>query len=74
MSKQKYPRRMRAVRVANAVNKIEGVPVTAEAKKLSSLWAKGEITSEAMLAALIDKHSRPQIISSNELPIFVCGY
>ena len=66
MSKHKYPRRMRAVRIANAINKVEGVPVTAEAKKLSSLWAKGEITGEAMLTALINKHSRPQIINSNE--------
>ena len=57
---------MRAVRIANAINKVEGVPVTAEAKKLSSLWAKGEITGEAMLTALINKHSRPQIINSNE--------
>ena len=44
LKKKTYPRRLRAVRVANAVNKVEGVPVTEAAQRLSIQWANGEIT------------------------------
>ena len=71
MPKRKFPRRLKAVRLADAVNKIEGVPVTANARQLSSLWANGEITGEAMVAALLATHSRPQTVSSNERPVSV---
>ena len=53
MSEQEITKRQNAVMVADALNKIEGVPVTDFARELSSKWAKGEITGAAMKAALI---------------------
>ncbi len=52
-------RRISAVKLADALNKIEGVPVSAKAKTLSLQWARGEITGTQMKAALIDAHKRP---------------
>lgn len=71
MSRQNYSRRLKAVRLADAINKIEGVPVTANARQLSSLWARGLITGEEMKAALLKKHSRTQTVSSDERSISV---
>jgi hypothetical protein len=59
MSPKMLSKRLTAVKFANAVNKIEGVPVTTQAKKLSAQWARGEISGSAMKAALISKHKRP---------------
>ena len=47
-----------AIKVADALNMIEGIPVSAFAKELSEKWAKGEITGADMKAALIAKHKR----------------
>ena len=58
VQKKTYSRRLRAVRVANAVNKVEGVPVTENARNLSAQWARGEITGEAMKSALLEKHKQ----------------
>ena len=51
-------KRMTAIKVADALNMIDGVPVSAFAKDLSAKWAKGEITGADMKAALIAKHKR----------------
>lgn len=51
-------KRTAAVKVADTLNNIEGVPVTAYAKELSEKWAKGEITGEQMKAALLAKHRK----------------
>lgn len=58
MSPQVETKRRTAVRVADTLNKIEGVPVTEFAKELSSKWAKGEITGAQMKTMLIQKHKR----------------
>lgn len=58
MSEQKITKRQNAVMVADALNKIEGVPVTDFARELSSKWAKGEITGAEMKAALIAVHRK----------------
>ncbi|MFZ3100778.1 MAG: hypothetical protein WA131_09080 [Desulfitobacteriaceae bacterium] len=58
MSPKMHSKRLTAVEFANAVNKIEGVPVMTQAKKLSVQWARGEISVSAMRAALIAKHKR----------------
>jgi len=58
MTTQQINRRIAAVRTANAVNAIEGVPVSEYAKKLSVLWARGELTGEQMKAALFASHRR----------------
>ena len=51
-------KRAAAVKVADTLNNIEGVPVTAFAKDLSDKWAKGEITGAQMKAALLEKHRK----------------
>ena len=51
-------KRLNAIRVADALNKIEGVPVSENARILASKWANGEITGEQMKAALLQAHQR----------------
>ena len=58
MSVNVHPRRLRALKLAYAINKIEGVPVTENAHKLSVKWARSEITGELMKEKLLAKHSR----------------
>lgn len=58
MSPELKARRLEAVRLASAVNKIEGVPVSTQAKKLLARWARGEISGAEMKATLIEKHKQ----------------
>ncbi len=58
MNSEMQLRRLEAEKLADAINKIEGVPVSAYAKKLSAQWVSGEITGEEMKAALISVHKR----------------
>lgn len=58
MNSKIQSRRLEAAKLADAINKIEGVPVSAYAKKLSAQWVRGEITVEEMKAALIAVHKR----------------
>ena len=61
-----YPieiKRTIAIKVADALNSIEGVPVSAFAKELSAKQAKGEITGADMKAALIAKHKKISQVS-----------
>ncbi len=51
-------KRKNAIKVADALNSIEGVPVSDYAKELSEKWARGEITGEDMKNALLKKHLR----------------
>ncbi len=44
MSPQRRNHRLAAVTLADAVNKIEGVPVSRRARQLSARWARGEIS------------------------------
>ena len=41
-------RRAEAVKLADALNSIEGVPVSDYAKELSQSWVNGEFTGEQM--------------------------
>lgn len=41
-------KRIRAVKIAMAINSIEGVPLPNEFKQISARWVNGEITSEEM--------------------------
>lgn len=59
-------RRLTAVKLANAVNKIEGVNVTSQAKKLSTKWVRGEISGAEMKAALVAKHKNSIIRGHHE--------
>lgn len=45
--------RIAAVKVADAINAIGGVPVSDYDRDLSDRWARGEITGEEMEAALL---------------------
>ena len=58
MTEQQYSRRVAAVKTADAINAIEGVPVSSYARTLSACWARGELTGEQMKAALLASHKR----------------
>ena len=47
-----------AVKAADAINAIEGVPVSDYAKTLSACWARGEITDQQMKSALLASHRK----------------
>ena len=49
-------RRVIAVKTADAINAIEGVPVSQYAQTLSAAWARGEITGTQMKQALQAYH------------------
>lgn len=49
-------KRRRAVKIANAVNSIEGVPASESSKLLSDRWPNGEITTEQMKTELLVKY------------------
>ena len=55
---QTLNRRIAAVKAADAINAIEGVPVSDYAKELSDRWARGEITDQQMKAALLASHKK----------------
>ena len=57
-------RRIAAVKAADAINAIEGVPVSDYAKTLSACWAKGEITDQQMKSALLASHRMRTSISA----------
>ena len=58
MSPQVYAKRKSAIKLADTLNKIEGVPVSEYARQLSEKWAKGEITGQQMKEALIASHKK----------------
>ena len=49
-------RRIQAVKLADVLNAIEGVPVSEYAKMLSHCWANGDLTGEQMKEALLASH------------------
>ena len=56
MNEQERRKRIAAVKTADAINAIKGVPVSDYARELSHRWARGEITGEEMVAALQEHH------------------
>lgn len=58
MRQNQIQRCMKAVKIADAINNIEGVPVSGRAKELSNLWANGKLSSAEMKKILIDAHKR----------------
>ena len=56
MTKEQRNKRLAAVKTADAINAIEGVPVSDYARKLSASWARGELTGDQMKAALHAYH------------------
>lgn len=58
MTDEAKERRIQAVKLADALNAIEGVPVSEYAKMLSHCWANGDLTGEQMKEALLASHYR----------------
>ena len=56
MTTKQINRRIAAVKTADAINAIEGVPISHYAKTLFDSWTRGEITGEQMKAALLIYH------------------
>ena len=56
MAPQKIAQRKRAMRVADAVHKIEGVPVRSYAIELSNAWCEGKITGAQMKEVFRKSH------------------
>ena len=58
MSMTERNRRIRAVKLADALISMEGVTVSDYAKTLSQRWADGELTGEQMKEALLAFHRK----------------
>jgi hypothetical protein len=58
MTAKQINRRIAAVKTADAINAIEGVPVSDYARTLSWCWARGELTGAQMKAALLASHKK----------------
>ena len=58
MNQQLKNRRLAAVKAADALNAIEGVPVSDYVRSLSDRWAEGKITGAEMKAALLDYYRK----------------
>jgi predicted transcriptional regulator of viral defense system len=58
MTAKQINRRVAAVKTADAINAIEGVPVSDYARTLSWCWARGELTGAQMKAALLASHKK----------------
>ncbi len=60
-------KRIAAVKTADAINAIEGVPVSNYAILLSSAWARGELTGEQMKSALLASHIKMAARGTNHV-------
>ena len=58
-------KRIAAVKTADAINAIEGAPISTYARTLSTSWARGELTGQQMKQALMEYHRR---IAKQECP------
>ena len=58
MDQQLKNRRLAAVKAADAINAIEGVPVSDYVRSLSDRWVEGEITGAEMKTALLDYYRK----------------
>ena len=56
--KADFHKRLAALKTADAINAIKGVPVSADAKLLSGKWVRGELTGEQMKQELLDLHRK----------------
>ena len=56
--KEDFHKRLAALKTADVINAIKGVPVFADAKFLSEKWVRGELTGEQMKQELLDLHRK----------------
>ena len=60
MSPVEFEKRRRAIKIADAINGIEGVPISDFAKELSDKWAQGTISDSQMIEMLVNAHRKVQ--------------
>ena len=46
-------KRLRAVKIAKAINSIEGVPIPEQTEEIFSMWIEGKITDEQLTSAML---------------------
>ena len=56
--REDFHKRLTAVKTADAINAINGVPISADAKLLSEKWVRGELTGEQMKQELLNFHRK----------------
>ena len=56
--KADFHKRLAALKTADAINAINGVPISVDAKLLSEKWVRGELTGEQMKQELLDLHRK----------------
>ena len=56
--KEDFHKMLTAVKTADAINAIKGVPVSADAKFLSEKWVRGELTGEQMKQEVLALHRK----------------
>ena len=56
--KADFHKRLVALKTADAISAIKGVPISADAKFLSEKWVRGELTGEQMKQELLDFHRK----------------
>lgn len=56
--KEDFHKRLAALKTVDAINAINGVPVSADAKFLSEKWVRGELTGEQMKQELLSLHRK----------------
>lgn len=58
MSGVDIAKRKRALKIANAISKIEGAPSSSNAEEIFKQWANGKLTGEQMKARVLAIHQR----------------
>ena len=56
--REDFHKRLAALKTADAINTIHGVPVSVETKLLSEKWVQGELTEEQMKQELLALHHK----------------
>ena len=56
--KADFHKRLVALKTADEISAINGVPISADAKLLSGKWVRGELTGEQMKQELLDLHRK----------------
>ena len=56
--REDFHKRLTAVKTADAINAINGVPISADAKLLSEKWVREELTGEQMKQELLALHRK----------------
>ena len=56
--KEDFHKRLLALKTADAINAINGVTVSADARFLSEKWVRGELTGEQIKQELLDFHRK----------------